>query len=674
MSIAENNELARGVNWVTQQVLEINRLRDLGSNRRAFAIAKEVEPHLTDETTIQELWDGISWSTDIDSEPAGARVLRQSILDPESGWEEIGVTPLAGVRFPFGDGYRVVFKLSGYRDVAVLDARLWPAGYSSAHIPTPVKLDPVDLLPEEMVRIHGFTEELVEYSDYFMDRYEVTNREYQKFVEAGGYESRRFWPNTFVREGEEVSWDEAVMEFVDRTGRPGPSTWSGGVYPEGLGEHPVSGVSWYEALAYADFVDKQLPTWAHHRWARRFYAESSWLIASRSNFSGQGSRPIGENQAMTTMGVYDLAGNVREWIWNEAGQGMRGTAGAAWSDAHYHAVDIIAKSPWDRDATHGLRLMRAFDSDEKIALLQEPETPIQHRDFSSEEPTSDADFEIYRRMYAYDSFPLNAEVTEVKSFEHWTRERVAFDLPYGERGAAFLYIPNNAEPPYETVMYWPGDGVLDRRSVDEEYVPGFDFIVRSGRALAQPIFKGAFDRDDSEFSVTIDTLWPTYESTKSLRYRDFQIKWMQDFSRTIDYLEIRDDIETGKLGFFGLSWGGFVGPIVLSLEEQRISAAVLNVGGLDPFFQYLPEVDTFNFVTRVHDPVLMINGEFDTDFPFETGQKPMFDLLGTDPDHKKMHVTPTAHFVPRDVLIRESLNWFDRYLSDHFESSQADVE
>ncbi len=212
------------------------------------------------------------------------------------------------------------------------------------------------------------------------------------------------------------------------------------------------------------------------------------------------------------------------------------------------------------------------------------------------------------------------------------------------------------------MIYWPGTTTLDLHSVDEIYLPSFDFIVRSGRAVALPIFKGAFDRDDASFSITVNTLWPTPESTEGTRNRDFQIKWLQDFSRTIDYLESRDDFDTGRLGYYGVSWGGFTAPIVLAIEGRRIDAAVVRVGGLDVQLRYLPEADPFNFVPRVHTPLLMINGEYDVVYPFETAQKPMFDLLGTDPHHKKHVVMPAAHVVPRDAHIRETLDWFDRYL------------
>jgi len=525
----------------------------------------------------------------------------------------------------------------------------------------PVRLDPVDVLPEEMVRIPGFTHDLVDYADYFMDRFEVTNREYEQFVTAGGYETRKYWSEAFVRDGKTVPWEEAVINLVDRTGRPGPSTWSGSAYPAGQGDHPVSGVSWYEAAAYARFVGRELPTWVHHDNAKRFYRSNSWLIAPRSNLGGDGPRPVGENRAMTTLGVYDLVGNVREWIVNEAGQGTRGTLGAAWTDAPFYAGAIIPKSPWDRDSTHGFRLVRTFDDDEKLARLREPVESQPRRNLRTEERASDQEFEIYRRMYLYDSLPLNAEVVDVEIFEHWTRERVAFDLPYGERGGAFLYFPNNAEPPYKPVVCWLGSGLLEIQSVDEQFLPAFDFIVRSGRVVALPIFKGTYDRDDATFSITMDSAWGDSPWNSGTKWRDFQIKWVQDLSRTVDYLETREDIKTDALGFYGHSWGGGAAPIVLAVDN-RFDAAVLNVGGLDDVYGYLPEADPFTFVTRVRTPLLMLNGRYDIVFPLETSQQPLFELLKTDPAHKKHYITPAAHSVPRDVLIRETLDWFDRYL------------
>ena len=96
-----------------------------------------------------------------------------------------------------------------------------------------------------------------------MDRYEVTNRQYKIFVDSGGYKNIEFWNHEFIRQGQEVGWKEAMTYFVDRTNRPGPANWEISDYPEGEGDHPVSGLSWYEAAAYAKFIGKDLPTLFH---------------------------------------------------------------------------------------------------------------------------------------------------------------------------------------------------------------------------------------------------------------------------------------------------------------------------------------------------------------------------------------------------------------------------
>ena len=61
-------------------------------------------------------------------------------------------------------------------------------------------------------------------------------------------------------------------------------------------------------------------------------------------------------------------------------------------------------------------------------------------------------------------------------------------------------------------------------------------------------------------------------------------------------------------------------------------------------------------------PVLLLNGEFDSIVPLETSAKPFFELLGVKEPDKKHVIAPGGHFVPRNVLIRETLNWLDKYL------------
>ena len=95
--------------------------------------------------------------------------------------------------------------------------------------------------------------------------------------------------------------------------------------------------------------------------------------------------------------------------------------------------------------------------------------------------------------------------------------------------------------------------------------------------------------------------------------------------------------------------------------ENRFKVSVLMGPGL-----YLentrPEVDQINFAPRVTIPTLILDGRDDFVFPRERSQEPFYRLLGTPKEHKVLRVFDGGHSVPRHHLIRESLDWLDRYL------------
>ncbi|HEV3310469.1 MAG TPA: SUMF1/EgtB/PvdO family nonheme iron enzyme, partial [Chloroflexota bacterium] len=92
---------------------------------------------------------------------------------------------------------------------------------------------------------------ITEVRGFFLDRYAVTNRQYQRFVAAAGYDTLEIWPPDV--------WP-SLMRFTDRTGQPGPRDWENRTYPSRLADHPVVGICWHEARAYARWVGKRLPT------------------------------------------------------------------------------------------------------------------------------------------------------------------------------------------------------------------------------------------------------------------------------------------------------------------------------------------------------------------------------------------------------------------------------
>ena len=108
-----------------------------------------------------------------------------------------------------------------------------------------------------------------------------------------------------------------------------------------------------------------------------------------------------------------------------------------------------------------------------------------------------------------------------------------------------------------------------------------------------------------------------------------------------------------------MSWGGLLGAIIPAVED-RLQASVLVPGALRG--KARPEVNQVNYVGRVKIPTLMLNGKYDTIAPLETSIKPMYDLLGTPGEHKKLILYETDHIPPKTEFIKETLNWYDRYL------------
>jgi len=238
--------------------------------------------------------------------------------------------------------------------------------------------------------------------------------------------------------------------------------------------------------------------------------------------------------------------------------------------------------------------------------------------------------------------------------DDWKQEKITFAAAYAnERIIAYLYLPKKATPPFQTVVYFPGAGAIRTRSSADlsGYVDDFDFIIRSGRAVLFPLYKATFERGDG-----MKNGWPNTTSS----YRDHVIAWSKDLGRSVDYLETRPDIDHNMLAYEGYSWGAAMGALLPAIED-RLKTVVLIAPGF--YLQHrLPEVDQLNFAARIKAPVLMLNGRFDFIFPTASSQEPMFRLLGTPSEQKRRVVYDTGHDIPRTEMIKESLNWLDKYL------------
>lgn len=630
----------------------------------ALDLAREAEKHIPNDVKLGQLWPQMSQVLSFETDPPGAEVFFKKYAAPESEWRRLGITPIAKITVPFGFFEWKITK-SGYEDLRVAGRspaeRLQPPFLPISSLQK-VSLDRKGSVPDGMVKVPGGNLRInisafgligpFSLQDYFVDRYEVTNREFKQFVDRGGYRSREYWKEPFRKDGRSIAWEEAMNEFRDSTGQPGPSTWELGSYRDGEEDLPVSGVSWYEAAAYAEFAQKKLPTLAHWYYAANL--GSAPYVVPASNFSKKGPVRVGQSAGIGASGTYDMAGNVKEWCSNESEDGLRFAQGGAWSDPSYLFANPEARSPFDRSATNGFRCARY------TSPLPPELTGPMHRDFrdyTKEKPASDELFGAYKSLYAFEPSELKSSVDSVNdSSPHWRVEKVSFQTANGnQRMAAYLFLPKNVPPPYNPVVYFPGQTA--RLLNSSSNIPLgknndsniLEFVIRSGRAVLYPIYLGTYER-------------PLPMADTPLGRRRERIQWSQELHRSVDYLATRSDLDLSHLGYYGFSLGGLYGPILVALEPRfRV------VVWLDPGLRFqpeLPESDSINFLPRVRIPVLMVNGRSDFTFPLATLQDPMYNLLGTPEKDKRHVVLDGAHgvfFYHQNEVEREVLAWLDRY-------------
>jgi len=638
-------------NELLPQIVRLVEARDYPA---AFRLADQARRYIPDDAVLARLWGEMSRFLAVTSTPSGADVYLREYARPDSGWTLLGRTPIAAAQVPIGF-FRWRIQKAGYRTVELASSGVALPGASPE---AGVHLVAVGEQPEDMVRVAGGAVNLdvpglldvapVVLQPYLLDRAEVTNRAFKAFMDSGGYERPEFWRTPFVREGRPMDWRAAMREFRDATGRPGPAGWEGGSYPSGAGDLPLGGISWYEAAAFATFAHKELPTVFH--WRHAAGTEFSGDILPLSNFAGRGAAQAGTYEGVGPFGTYDMAGNVREWVWNAQGPD-RYILGGAWDDESYLFNEADARSPWDRSPGNGVRLMKQLGA--------EPLPPVALADLGrqvrmgSVGTVTDATYRLYARSYAYDRSDLEPRIEGVDSTaEQWTVERVSYRAGYGsERMPALLFLPRAGRPPFQAVVFFPGSDALHISSPAGVSAAPLGFVVTSGRAVLYPIYQGTYGRGIGPRDDNPDT---------TITYRDRVIVWSKELRRSVDYLTTRSDIDSARIAYYGVSWGASKGPVMVALEP-RMKAAVLEGGG----FWNLPtqpEVDQRTFAPRVRAPTLMLNGRYDPFFPYSTSQRPLFLLLGAPRDQKRHVVFETGHSVPRREAVREALDWLDRHL------------
>ena len=256
--------------------------------------------------------------------------------------------------------------------------------------------------------------------------------------------------------------------------------------------------------------------------------------------------------------------------------------------------------------------------------------------------------------YRYDSRPLDVQFIDTVRTSDWTRVKLRFVALEGDTALAYLYLPTQASPPFQTMVYQSSSAAFAQvRTVPEEVERMIGPNIRAGRAALAIVYKGMAER---AFGPGWDPPAPS-----SVRFRDLMVLHATELQRGVDYLATRSDIDMQRLAYVALSWGAG-SRLALAAVERRFHAAVLMGAGIDERISgpALPEASAISFAPYIKPPKLLINGRDDEEHPWLTRGLPLWNLLR---EPKQLVLVPGAgHNPPLEARVPAINKFLDQIL------------
>lgn len=176
------------VRWAREKALpEILQLAAKEQYTPAFRLAQRAEQYLPNNPQLNEVFSQISRRLWIETAPPGAKVLMRDYKDTTAEWEYLGTTPIDSLwisrsfkRWKISrNGYAAIERTENLQE---LRGRL-----QGSDLRLTFTLDTISIVPTGMVHIPSGNTPVGTLGDFFLDRFEVTNRQYKTFVDSGGY-------------------------------------------------------------------------------------------------------------------------------------------------------------------------------------------------------------------------------------------------------------------------------------------------------------------------------------------------------------------------------------------------------------------------------------------------------------------------------------------------------
>jgi cephalosporin-C deacetylase-like acetyl esterase len=265
--------------------------------------------------------------------------------------------------------------------------------------------------------------------------------------------------------------------------------------------------------------------------------------------------------------------------------------------------------------------------------------------------SSDQDFARWVKAYDYLKSPLDPQL-EKQETDAWTRERITFNGADGERAIGYLYLPRNFPRPLQVIHYVPGlDVEIGQRPATQSAESFLGTEIKSGRAVFVVALKGYTER--------LRPVGFVQPNQTTAEYRDKIVNWMTDLRRGLDYLETRNDIDSKKIAFFGLSSGATIG-LILAAVDRRYAAVFLAATGIEKSnTQWIAEANIVNFAPHIRGPILMLQGRYDEIVVWKAEAEPLYKLLR---EPKRLILFDGGHAPPLELFATTIDRWLDETL------------
>jgi uncharacterized protein len=266
------------------------------------------------------------------------------------------------------------------------------------------------------------------------------------------------------------------------------------------------------------------------------------------------------------------------------------------------------------------------------------------------------------KYYGYDaSIPLRDSVHIAIDTTDFTTLAFTYNSIHNKKVSGLLSLPKNSTHPLPVIILMHGLG--DHKAVD--YVQyGNDFFLINGFAVLRLDISDHGDRKEEVYE---------FDLTGTYKYwsRNVITQTVFDLRRAVDFIETREELDSKRIGYYGISLGGIIGTVFCGVEDRiKVPVIALAGGQLNLLYEekvlseeakdFVSIIEPLNFVGQISPrPFLMLNAENDEIVP------PMMSkLLYKEAKDPKNIIWYNAKHrdVPLDKVYQDGLNWYNIYL------------